>query len=200
MTLGLLALGLLAGCEMPSGQMTAGPVARADAPAALANRLPASAAGFQRGATVPVTRPQQGTEVNYATEGRRAAAFVQVLSPVGAAPSIDGPDAPQAQAEFQRWVAESARGQGPARRLSVASEFNEPASAPLMRCAAMEGTYGRQPVQSLVCVGAAGGKQHHSQHHSHAQPQPQTQTQTNHEGVDSATKARAILVPYVVKL
>jgi hypothetical protein len=158
LALGLLALGLLAACETPGGGVATGPVPRADAPAALAERLPASAAGFQRGATVPVTQPQQGTEVNYATEGRRAAAFVQVLRPAGAAPTADGPGDPEAQAEFQRWVAESARGQGPARRLSVASEFNEPPSSPLMRCAAMEGTYGRQPVQSLVCVGAAGGQ------------------------------------------
>lgn len=154
-----LALFSLVACEAGrDASLSAGPVPRADAPAALANRLPASAAGFQRGATVPVTQPQPGTEVNYATEGRRAAAFVQVLSPVGAAPASDGPNDPEAQSEFQRWVAESARGQGPARRLSVASEFNEPPSSPLMRCAAMEGTYGRQPVQSLVCVGAAGGQ------------------------------------------
>ncbi|MCX8132682.1 MAG: hypothetical protein N3D18_01815 [Roseococcus sp.] len=130
---------------------------RAAGPAALAERLPASAAGFQRGATVPVGQPRQGTEVNYATEGRRAAAFVQVLRPEGPAPA-DGPLEAEAQAEFQRWVTESARGQGPARRLSVAAEFQEPPSAPLLRCAAMEGSYGRQPVQSLVCVGAAGGQ------------------------------------------
>lgn len=154
-----LALFSLVACESAhQGGVASGPVPRADAPAALANRLPASAAGFQRGATVPVTQPQSGTEVNYATEGRRAAAFVQVLRPAGAPPASDGPNDPEAQSEFQRWVAESARGQGPARRLSVASEFNEPPSSPLMRCAAMEGTYGRQPVQSLVCVGAAGGQ------------------------------------------
>jgi hypothetical protein len=153
-----LALFSLVACEAGrDASVATGPVPRADAPAALANRLPASAAGFQRGATVPVTQPQSGTEVNYATEGRRAAAFVQVLAPVAATPPNDGPNDPEAQSEFQRWVAESARGQGPARRLSVASEFHEPPSAPLMRCAAMEGTYGRQPVQSLVCVGAAGG-------------------------------------------
>jgi hypothetical protein len=155
---GFLSLGLLAACDAArDAPPVAGPVPRADAPAALAERLPASAAGFQRGATVPVAQPRPGTEVNYATEGRRAAAFVQVLRPEGAAPA-DGPQEAEAQAEFQRWVTESARGQGPARRLSVAAEFQEPPSAPLLRCAAMEGSYGRQPVQSLVCVGAAGGQ------------------------------------------
>ncbi|WP_027283603.1 hypothetical protein [Rubritepida flocculans] len=158
MILGFLSLGLLSACEAArDAPPVAGPVPRADAPAALAERLPGAAAGFQRGATVPVSQPRPGTEVNYATEGRRAAAFVQVLRPEGPAPA-DGPQEAEVQAEFQRWVTESARGQGPARRLSVAAEFQEPPSAPLLRCAAMEGTYGRQPVQSLVCVGAAGGQ------------------------------------------
>jgi hypothetical protein len=117
---------------------------------AVAARLPEAAGVFTRGATVPVRQPMEGLEVNYATLGRRAAAFVQVVRPVsGAADAV-------AVAEYVRWRTETSTGERPGRRLSIVQEFEE-AAGPGFRCAAMEGSYGRQPVQSMVCVGAHGG-------------------------------------------
>ena len=133
----------------------AAPVPVASAPEQLARRLPAQAAGFQRGATAPVQQPARGVEVAYSTDGRSAAGFVQVLGAPGPLP--DGVQSEAVQAEYRRWLAETARGAA-SRRLRVASESLQPAQSPLFRCAEMEGTYGRQPVQSVLCVGAAGGK------------------------------------------
>ncbi|MBB3898437.1 hypothetical protein [Roseococcus suduntuyensis] len=145
---------LLAGCEAPrqAGQAPAPTAVRAG-PAtaeALAAALPASADSFTRGATVPVRQPMEGLEVNYATSNRRGAAFVQVVRPAQG-------DAPAAAAgEYTRWLDEVSTGARPGRRLNVVQEFTEPAG-PGLRCAALEGSYGRQPVQSTFCVGTAGG-------------------------------------------
>jgi len=146
----------LTGCAVPPaatpGAVTGTPAATS-APLpleAIAARLPGSAATFTRGATVPVLRPMEGLEVNYATPGRRAAAFVQVVRPeAGEADAV-------AVAEYARWRAETSTGERPGRRLSIAEEFQE-AAGPGFRCAALEGSYGRQPVQSMVCVGAHAG-------------------------------------------
>jgi hypothetical protein len=62
------------------------------------------------------------------------------------------------QGEYQRSIAEAVRGAGQHRRLTVIREVNQPEDNPLFRCAELEGTYGRQPVQSMICVGAAGGQ------------------------------------------
>jgi hypothetical protein len=125
---------------------------------ALAERLPASAAGFQRGSTAVVSGERSGREVAYATQGRtaRAAGFVQVVT--FATPLADGPASPEAMAEFSRWRQEAAEGSGPNRRLRETAQFDAPAANPLLRCAELEGNYGRQAVQSMVCVGAAGGQ------------------------------------------
>lgn len=149
---------LVAGCAPPPGGTAppgaAAPAARAPlaadaSPSALAAALPASADSFQRGATVPVRQPMEGLEVNYSTPNRRGAAFVQVVRPEsGAAPAV-------AAAEYTRWLAEVTTGERPGRRLRVVQEFTE-AGGPGLRCAALEGSYGRQPVESTFCVGAAG--------------------------------------------
>jgi hypothetical protein len=133
------------------------PVAPVDAPALLAARLPPAAAGFRRGVDAAVEQPLPGVEVAYATEGRQAAGFVQVLRPPSTPPP-DGTASPLVEDEFRRWRDETARGLLRSRRLTVVAEFEEPAAAPLFRCAALEGSYGRQPVQSQICVGAAGGQ------------------------------------------
>ena len=151
----LLLLAPIAACA-PEGTTTSA-IPRVGAPEQLANRLPEEAAGFRRGANAPVTEPLAGREVAYATPSRAAAAFVQVLAPAEplAAPLADGPDSPTAQAEFARWRDETARGVSPSRRLQVTGEA---ARAGLFRCADLEGTYGRQPVSSMLCVGAAAGQ------------------------------------------
>ncbi len=152
----LLVAGLaLSGCGAP--RQAAGPegvppgagAPPAGSTEALAATLPANADAFARGATVPVRQPMEGLEVNYATPNRRGAAFVQIVRPAAGA-------AGAAAAEYSRWLTEASTGARPGRRLRVAEEFNEP-GGPGLRCAALEGSYGRQPVQTTLCVGATGG-------------------------------------------
>lgn len=154
---GFALLALLPACAVEPPEASR-PLAPAGTPGALAERLPARAAGFQRGAAAPVDRPAAGIEVSYATEGRHAAGFVQVLHAPEGPPLADGPADPRVAGELARWSAEAARGPVQSRRLSVTGEFMEPEEAPLFRCAALAGRYGRQPVRSQVCVGAAGGQ------------------------------------------
>lgn len=150
--LAVLALAAALGGCAPEGATTSA-IPRVGAPEMLASRLPEEAAGFRRGANAPVSEPLAGREVAYATGNRAAAAFVQVLAPPEPLP--DGPGSPAAQAEFARWRDETARGASPSRRLRVTQEAER---AGLFRCADLEGTYGRQPVSSMLCVGAAAGQ------------------------------------------
>jgi hypothetical protein len=159
--LSVLALGACTMDTAPSGRpsLPSAPVPVASAPERLAERLPSQAAGFQKGAAQPLRQPSPGVEVAYATPGRTAAGFVQVLRPPGDGAALpDGIGSPSVQAEYQRFVAEVVRGAGAHRRLAVVREVNQPEGDPLFRCAELEGTYGRQPVQSMICVGAAGGQ------------------------------------------
>jgi hypothetical protein len=149
---------LAAGAACAPQQAATPAIPRASGPEQLAGRLPEEAAGFRRGANAPVTEPFTGREVAYATGSRNAAAFVQVLAPPsspGAEPLPDGPNGAAAQAEFARWRDETARGTSPSRSLRVTAEADR---AGLFRCADLEGTYGRQPVSSMLCVGAAAGQ------------------------------------------
>lgn len=152
----LLLLAACAATEAPeSAPASAVPVV--SGPERLAERLPAQAATFQRGATAPIQQPLPGVEVAYATQGRSAAGFVQVVRPPSETPP-DGPGSLVVQDEYQRMVAAAQRGAGPHRRLRVVQESDQPPGAPLFRCADLEGTYGRTPVTSTSCVGAAGGQ------------------------------------------
>jgi hypothetical protein len=154
----LLLLAGLAACATEGGEaITAAPVPVVSAPARLAERLPAQAAAFQRGATAPIQQPLPGVEVAYATAGRSAAGFVQVVRPPSEAPP-DGPGSLVVQDEYQRALSEAQRGAGPHRRLRLLRESEQPPGAPLFRCAELEGTYGRTAVTSMTCVGAAGGQ------------------------------------------
>ncbi|MFL1461521.1 hypothetical protein ACI6QG_04910 [Roseococcus sp. DSY-14] len=150
----MLAAALLAACAATEGGGgPAAPIPPASGPEALAARLPAEAAGLRRGSDTALSDPLPGREVAYATANRQAAAFVQVLRP--AAPLPDGPASAAAQAEYARWK-DAATGQASRnRRLAVVREAEV---AGLFRCAMLEGSYGRQPVESTVCVGAAGGQ------------------------------------------
>jgi len=153
----LTLLALLAACATESGEPVVAPVPVVSAPATLAERLPAQAGTFQRGTTSPIQQPLPGVEVPYATAGRTAAGFVQVVRPSGAA-LPDGPGSAEVQQEYQRVLAVAQRGSGPHRRLRLVNESDQPPGAPLLRCAELEGTYGRTPVISTNCVGAAGGQ------------------------------------------
>lgn len=157
--LAALALGACAAETPEPVALPPAPIPVVSAPELLAQRLPSQAASFQRGATVPLRQPFPGVEVAYATPGRTAAGFVQVLRPPGDGTALpDGIESPAVQGEYQRSIGEAARGAGPHRRLTVIREVNQPEDNPLFRCAELEGTYGRQPVQSMICVGAAGGQ------------------------------------------
>ena len=154
---GLTLLTLLAACATEGGETASAPVPVVSAPALLAQRLPTQAGTFQRGATSPIENPLPGVEVAYATSGRSAAGFVQVVRPAdGALP--DGPGSVVVQEEYRRVLAAAQRGSGPHRRLRLVNETDQPPGAPLLRCAELEGAYGRTPVMSTNCVGAAGGQ------------------------------------------
>ncbi|MBX9752981.1 MAG: hypothetical protein K5Q68_25555 [Roseococcus sp.] len=154
----LLLLSALAACATEGGEtVPTANVPVVSAPARLAERLPAQAGAFQRGATSPIEQPLPGVEVAYSTSGRSAAGFVQVVRPPSEAPP-DGPGSLVVQDEYQRVVAAAQRGAGPHRRLRLVQESDQPPGAPLFRCADLEGTYGRTPVTSTSCVGAAGGQ------------------------------------------
>jgi hypothetical protein len=156
---GLLGL-LLTGCVAlpPGGEAGLAPTPRLDPPAA-ATRLPASAAGFQhRGTVRPLPAPGNGVEVAYASQGRVAAgAVVQMLQPAGP-PIPDGVTDPATQAALDTVLRETAQQQGPHRRLHETGRFTLPAAGPaLLRCAALEGRYGRVPVDGMACAGAVSG-------------------------------------------
>ncbi len=160
---GLAALLLLAACAVPPESPEAGgAIAPASAPAPrlgltdATSRLPGSVAGFVRGQSLPARPPATGQEVAYATPAsRQRAAAVVKLAPLGEA-LVDGPSSAQATAAFQAELADAARDR--ARRMHEVRRFNLPATgAPALACAALEGTFGRQPVEALVCAGGVGG-------------------------------------------
>ena len=91
-------------------------------------RLPASAGGFQRGGTTPLTEPS---------------GYVQVLR---------RSDPFTAETELRRFVTEASTGSS--RRMR---ERAQP-SVGAFSCAELDGTYGRQAVESLACAGAFGGQ------------------------------------------
>jgi hypothetical protein len=163
----LALLVVLAGCTQPpeEARRGIGPLAPPPprpaprlAPADAAARLPAQAAGFQRGQTLAVRPPGRGQEVAYATPNtrQRAAALVR-LTPRGAE-LPDGIASAEASTAFERALAEAVHSPDRARKLRETGRFNLPAGAnPMLSCASLAGTFGRQPVEGLVCAGALGG-------------------------------------------
>jgi hypothetical protein len=123
-----------------------------------AARLPAEAALFRRGQTLPARTPAVGQDVAYATPAarQRAAAMVK-LRPVGEA-LPDGPDSPAARDAFLAELNDAVHGSDRARHMHEVRRFPlESAGRAALSCAALEGTFGRQPVEGLVCAGGVGG-------------------------------------------
>lgn len=156
---GLVALGavaLLAGCA-PGGGGFGGGTPTLEAAAA---RLPAEVAGFTRGSAVwhERERPGQGVSVEYAAGGRAAVATVSLYDRVQPAVAADDP---RLGAEFSSAVAEVVALAGTRTSQQMAESARAavpiPGGAPIS-CARLDGTYGRQPVQTLVCLGAAAGR------------------------------------------
>ncbi|MBL6455548.1 hypothetical protein JMJ55_09460 [Belnapia sp. T6] len=144
---------LLAGCETaPQAQRPAAPPPSA---AALAARLPAEAAGFQRGATT--TLPGDGRETGYRTTGRTAAGATVEITRPGEAALPEGTDSPDAAAAFARLVEEATR-PAPQRRLRAETRFALPEGAsPALQCVETSGAYGRERVRGLLCAGGVSG-------------------------------------------
>jgi hypothetical protein len=135
----------------PSGGMTL---------EASASRLPAEAVGFNRGATfwLEADRPGQGAAVEYAGPSRAGVATVSLYDR-GQGPVSDRD--PRLAGEFATALAEvmALADTRTSQRLTERSrtELAVPGGAPLS-CAQLEGTYGRQQVRTLVCLGAAAGR------------------------------------------
>lgn len=161
--LSLAAGGMLAGCAAPQ-QGRFAPEARPSLDAAL-SRLPEEAAGFTRGVTTDMeaTQPGQGRAVDYATQAgfgiaARAAIASVILYDRGQPPLP--PDTPQAviEAQLNEGVVETTA-PAPGRQMAESHRRDLPAAggAPL-RCATLEGTYGRTAMWQQMCVGVAAGR------------------------------------------
>ncbi|MDB5371857.1 MAG: hypothetical protein JWP04_499 [Belnapia sp.] len=151
----LAALLLLGGCVAVPGAPGGATVPAATlTPAALAARLPVEAAGFQRGATATVA--EEGRETAYRTLGRIAAgATVELLRPAGAAIPA-GIESPAVAEAFAHFIQDATRPM-PQRQLRDEARFVLGQGAAALRCAATAGTYGREAVEGLLCVGGLGG-------------------------------------------
>lgn len=159
----LLALLLPAACAPQDATRETGSAVMPDGRPTLeaaAARLPAEAAGFTRGATLWPERERagQGVAVEYAGPARAAVATVSLYDH-GQGPVAER-DARLA-AEFSAGVADVVALAGTRTSQRIAererTELAVPGGAPLS-CARLEGTYGRQEVRTLVCVGAAAGR------------------------------------------
>lgn len=120
---------------------------------ALRERLPETIAGFRRGATTTVAEAGGGgSELAYATANRGIAGYVQLLR-------REPPLSPEAaEEELARFVADNTSGTPMHRRLRQRALVALPAGQPVLRCAELDGTFGRQPVESLACAGVFGGQ------------------------------------------
>ena len=147
-----LFLAVLAGCaaEAPPPASVDGSLIAA---AALVGRLPESLGNFNRGGTtmIDVGTPG-GQEVAYATANRALAGFVQVV------PQLEPMTDAGLSEALQRFVYDSTANTPIHRRLRVRLSVSLPEAQPMLRCSELEGTYGRQPVESLACVGVFGGQ------------------------------------------
>ncbi|PWS37301.1 hypothetical protein DFH01_10645 [Falsiroseomonas bella] len=161
-TAALFGLVLLAGgCAQQGGGIAEGLSGRPSLEAAAA-RLPATVAGFARGDAVwhERARPGQGVAVDYAGPSRAAVATVSLYDRAQG-PVSSQPGDPRVAQEFSNAVAE-VLAQADRRTSQIMAERGRsqlavPGGAPLS-CARLEGTYGRQQVGTLVCLGAAAGR------------------------------------------
>ncbi len=150
-------VGLLAGLAL-TGCATDGPPADPAAQAlsnvgALVARLPDNLGNFRRGGTTLLNEPTPGgQEIAYATANRAIAGYVQVI------PRLQPMTDDDAAAELQRFVSDTTANTPMHRRLRPRQAVNLPEAQPALRCNELDGTFGRQAVESLACVGAFGGQ------------------------------------------
>jgi hypothetical protein len=147
-----LFLAALAGCAV-EGPAPASVDTSPTAAAALVGRLPETLGNFNRGGTTVLDGATPGgQEIAYATANRSLAGFVQVLPQLEPMSEAGLPEA------LQRFVYDSTANTPIHRRLRERLSVSLPEAQPMLRCSELEGTYGRQPVESLACVGVFGGQ------------------------------------------
>lgn len=151
--------------EGAEGPATATATAAAAVPASLeaaAARLPATAAEFTRGNATwhERERPGLGVTVDYAGPARAAVATVSLYDRNEGRVS-GGPAEPRLAREFSLAVREVVALAGTRTSQQIAErerrEVAVPGGAPLA-CSWFDGTYGRQEVRTLLCLGAAAGR------------------------------------------
>jgi hypothetical protein len=147
-----LFLAVLAGCAVEAPPPASVDTSLTTA-AALVGRLPESLADFSRGGTTVMDGATRGgQEIAYATANRALAGFVQVLPQLAPMTEAGLPEA------LQRFVYDSTANTPIHRRLRERLSVSLPEAKPMLRCSELEGIYGRQPVESLACVGVFGGQ------------------------------------------
>ena len=123
-------------------------------PALLAQRLPASVQGFERGPIAPLPG-REGVEVPFSTRGLPAAAAIVQLLP--AARGMPG-DPAQTEAALAAMMRESMQSRVTRRVRDRGPRFTLPAEGPpRLLCAETEGTLGREQVEGLLCAGRFTG-------------------------------------------
>jgi hypothetical protein len=158
MTEALRAAGLagalaLAACAAPETAPAPAPVP----PAELAARLPEVAAGFRRGAVLPLPQRLDGREVAYATRGRLAAGALLELYRLPEGPVPVGAGSPAAAAALAELLEDTARAPGHRQQRETARLMLPAEADPGLACAETTGLYGRERVQGLLCAGGIGG-------------------------------------------
>ncbi len=154
---------LLAGCAAEEGVAPAGlgslrPAGPRPGLDEAVRRMPAEAAEFRRGETVWHERntPGLGATTDYAGPGRAAVATASLYDR-----GVSAVTPTMLSSEF-----ESAEGEVVAladrrtnHRLESRERFTQPVpgGSPLL-CSRLEASYGRQPVQTVVCLGEAAGR------------------------------------------
>jgi hypothetical protein len=141
----------LAACAAPE---TAPPPAT---PVVLATRLPDEAAGFRRGATLPLPQRLDGQEVAYATRGRVAAGAILELYRLAEGPVPSGATSPAAAAALAELLEEALRAPGHRKQRETSRLVLPTEADPGLACAETTGVYGRERVQGLFCAGGIGG-------------------------------------------
>lgn len=163
--LAVLLIGLIAGCA--GGPDGAGPSTRlrpGDRPSLeqAASRLPERVADFSRGETIWHERERAGfgVAVDYAGPARSAVSTVSLYDRGERLVPSDIASA-TIQREFalavQDALAVADQRTSQAMNEGVRSVLAVPGQAPL-QCIELRGTYGRAPVQTLLCLGEAAGR------------------------------------------
>jgi hypothetical protein len=146
----------------PQAGRAAPPAAVSGSLAAAAARLPQSAAGFTRGDATwhEPARPGLGVTVDYAGPERAAVATVSLYDRAQGAVG-GGLSEPRFAREFSEAVREVVAVAGTRTSQQIAErerrEVAVPGGQPLA-CSWFDGTYGRQEVRTLLCLGAAAGR------------------------------------------